>query len=338
MTQTAKVEEGSTHASHPRPRERVGSVCKPSEALAEPDPTQTMEDHDDEQDVGCEVCLNEPIELHDYQPVLAAADDEADIADAVSDDAEPMQLVDLPPQEELNPSKPRRHPGNPTKEEIDAHNITHANYRSWCPICVRASLKEDPHYKQTKDEISKGIPCISFDYKTIGESATEDDKITCIIARDRWTKVTFAHVVKGKGLTDDWIVDRLVADISELGYPEVRLKADTEYYIIALLEKVKQRRDALKAGKTHVDPAVRGQPQTNGVAEKGVQDLTTQCRKYKIALETRLGKPIPARSVIFKWLVRHSADTICRGSVGHDGKVPLQRPTSKIPKHNVPGY
>ena len=84
--------------------------------------------------------------------------------------------------------------------------------------------------------------------------------------------------------------------------------------------------------KTQIDEATPGQPQTNGVAEKAVQDVTTQTRKYKIALETRLGKPIRARSVIFKWLVRHAADTISRCSVGHDGKVPLQRLTNRMPK------
>ena len=86
---------------------------------------------------------------------------------------------------------------------MDAHCLTHANYRSWCAICNRAALKEDPHYKQTKEEIGKGLPCISFDYKTMGESDKEDDKITCIVGRDRWTMVTSAHVVKGKGLKDD---------------------------------------------------------------------------------------------------------------------------------------
>ena len=63
-----------------------------------------------------------------------------------------------------------------------------------------------------------------------------------------------------------------------------------------------------------------------------VQEVTTQTRKSKIALETRLGKPIYARSVVFKWLVRHAADIISRESVGHDGKVPLQRLTHKMPK------
>ena len=82
----------------------------------------------------------------------------------------------------------------------------------------------------------------------------------------------------------------------------------------------------------HIDPAIPGQPQTNRVAEKAAQDVTTQVRKYKIALETRLGKPILARSVVFKWIVRHAADTINRHTVGHDGRVPLQRLMNRLPK------
>ena len=258
------------------------------------------------------------------------------------------------PQVPIRTEKPKRHPGDPTKEEIEAHNLTHANYRSWCAICNRAALKEDPHYKQTKDEVSQGLPCISFDYKTMGESDTEDDKITCLVGRDRWTKATFAHVVKGKGLVDDWIVQQVYDDIQSLGYPAVRIRADTEPSINALLQKIKDLRDHRGSGKTEierceikekeqndedeagqttlVEEATPGQPQTNGVAEMAVQEVTTQCRKYKIALETKLGKPIHAKSVVFKWLVRHAADTINRNSVGHDGKVPLQRFTHKVPK------
>ena len=53
---------------------------------------------------------------------------------------------ELGPQDEapsvpIRTEKPKRHPGNPTKEKMDAHNLTHANYRSWCAICNRAALK-----------------------------------------------------------------------------------------------------------------------------------------------------------------------------------------------------
>ena len=238
------------------------------------------------------------------------------------------------PREALNESKPRRHPSNPTKGEIDKHNLTHSNYRSWCAICNRAALKEDPHYRQTAEEIKKGLPCISYDYKTMGEAEDHDDKITTIISRDRWTGVTKAHVVKGKGLADDWIIEQIVEDIASLGYTDIRIRSDNENAIVLLLERVKALRDLRNVGKTLIEPAVPGQPQTNGVAEKAVQDLTTQVRKYKIAIETRLGQPVPARSIVFRWLVPHSADTINRScpSLAHDGKVPFQRLNNKMPK------
>ena len=101
-----------------------------------------------------------------------------------------------------------------------------------------------------------------------------------------------------------------------------------------LLDRVKEFRD-LKGGRVTIfDPAIEGQPQNNGVAEKVVQDPTTQVRKYKIALETRLHQPIPARSIIFRWLVERAVDTINRAcvSLAHDGNVPLQRFHNRMPK------
>ena len=58
------------------------------------------------------------------------------------------------------------------------------------------------------------------------------------------------------------------------------------------MERIKGFRDFRNVGKTFPDPSIEGQPQTNGVGEKAVQDVTTQVRKYKIALETRLGRPV----------------------------------------------
>ena len=73
----------------------------------------------------------------------------------------------------------------------------------------------------------------------MGESDNEDDKITVIVGRDRWTGMTIAHVVKGKGLVDDWIVRQLVNDIEAMGYVDIRLKADNENAIKVLLDRVK---------------------------------------------------------------------------------------------------
>ena len=114
-------------------------------------------------------------------------------------------------------------------------------------------------------------------------------------------------------------------DLSSLRYSEMDLKSDAEPSVEVALTSVTALRDLRQSGKTHYDSSVPGQPQTNGVAEKAAQDLATQARKYKIALEGRLKQHVVARTTIFKWLVQHSADTLNAHCVGHDGKVPYQR-------------
>ena len=64
------------------------------------------------------------------------------------------------------------------------------------------------------------------------------------MVRDRWTGVTFAHVVKGKGLTDDWVVRQLANGVDSLGYPEFRLKADTESSIESFSPEPRNSRKA----------------------------------------------------------------------------------------------
>ena len=38
---------------------------------------------------------------------------------------------------EIREQGKRRLPEEPTFEEVEAHNVDHANYREWCPHCVR---------------------------------------------------------------------------------------------------------------------------------------------------------------------------------------------------------
>ena len=35
-------------------------------------------------------------------------------------------------------TKPKRHPGDPTREEVEDHNLIHCPYRSWCPECIES--------------------------------------------------------------------------------------------------------------------------------------------------------------------------------------------------------
>ncbi len=101
-------------------------------------------------------------------------------------------------------------------------------------ICTRVVIKENPRYRQTKDEMQNGHLCISFDYKTTREPDKEEGQVTCVVVRDRWNGVTSAHVVKGKGFVDD-IARQFANDVDPLCYPEFRLNAETGSSIRAFL-------------------------------------------------------------------------------------------------------
>ena len=46
------------------------------------------------------------------------------------------EALDLEEQE-VHKQKARRKPEEPTQEEIEEHYLDHANYREWCPHCVK---------------------------------------------------------------------------------------------------------------------------------------------------------------------------------------------------------
>ena len=63
--------------------------------------------------------------------------------------------------------KVQRDPRQPTREEIEAHNITHVPYRDWCPRCIMGSDPNRPHTKQ--GNAGYAIPHLVCDYCFLGD-------------------------------------------------------------------------------------------------------------------------------------------------------------------------
>jgi hypothetical protein len=70
-------------------------------------------------------------------------------------------------------------------------------------------------------------------------------------------------------------------------------------------------------------------PESNGVVEKGAQDVIAHLRCFKLALESRLETTIEAKHPIIEWLLIHVCFLLARFAVGHDGKTPWERLTGK---------
>ena len=132
---------------------------------------------------------------------VPTTDDEKDPIDADED----ASAEEEAPEEA--PIKRPRNPAEPTFEEKERHWASgHLPYRPWCPVCVSARAREDPHYQQTKEEKKDGIPTISMDYATVGERDDKEDLRKLLVGRDRWTKMVFLCIV-----INIWVYDKYSA-------------------------------------------------------------------------------------------------------------------------------
>ena len=87
-----------------------------------------------------------------------------------SDDSEDQQGPEES-SEEHRAIRLMRSPCGPTREEVEQHNLTHAQFRSWCPACVRGRGKNSPHYPVERD--AEAIPIQSFDYCFLGSGRSQ---------------------------------------------------------------------------------------------------------------------------------------------------------------------
>ena len=123
-----------------------------------------------------------------------------------ADEAGPAREQPDAPEEVPPPPNPAL-PICPSQEDWDEHFRTHINYRTWCPVCVEARGREDPHRRQDPRERS-GVAKFCLDYKE-----TRKDATPLIIMRDNMTSSIGIHKCLCKGAADRWAVKRLLRDI-----------------------------------------------------------------------------------------------------------------------------
>ena len=70
----------------------------------------------------------------------------------------------------------------PSKADVEAHNLTHATYRNWCPVCVKARGREDAHAraKEPKDG-GESMPCLGMDYEYFGDAENDSARVTALV-------------------------------------------------------------------------------------------------------------------------------------------------------------
>ena len=92
------------------------------------------------------------------------------------------------------------------------------------------------------------------------------------------------------------------------------LKTDGEPALVAVQSKIVARREARTAP---VNPPAYD-PKSNGVIEKGGQDINGRLRCIKIALEDRVQQKLHISLPVFEWALEHAAFIHNRFQMGHD--------------------
>ena len=221
-------------------------------------------------------------------------------------------------EEEAREPRVLRDPGAPTEAEVERHNMTHMPFRSWCPACVEGKAR-DKHHQKSEDQGEKGIPEIVFDYCFLGSE--DEETIAIQVARDRRTRMIFAHVVPKKGFSHEHGAAEMIKDIVKLGYNEIILKCDGEPALKTIQEEVQKQRPE----KTILENSPVGDSRANGAAERAVQALAEQVRVLRRGLEQRLGLRLSGKHPVTAWLVEHAADVLSKYQVGDDGKTGYER-------------
>ena len=116
----------------------------------------------------------------------------------------------------------------PSADAVAKHDATHVPYRSWCPICMAASARQDPHSRRAKADTENGLAAVQTDYDLL------EEHLALLIVKDRQSGATLAYDCETKGPGDAWVVKQLVSDLADWGWTDVCLMSDGEPAITAL--------------------------------------------------------------------------------------------------------
>ena len=107
---------------------------------------------------------------------------------SVTEDGEPViqggtdvtEESETPPPPDPHPEsrnvRVMRAPGVPSQADIDAHNVSHCPFRSWCKWCVAGQSVAKGHYQSHSEEEEARIPTVSLDYMFMKDNEHEQEE------------------------------------------------------------------------------------------------------------------------------------------------------------------
>jgi len=206
-------------------------------------------------------------------------------------------------------------PVRPSKYEKEKHEVTHVPFRSWCPVFVAGRGIKSPH-KLTKKREEEELPRFAMDYGFLGQ---EDQASAVLLAvRELKSGMMFSMIVPKKGVCEKWIETRIANWMNGFGFKKMLFRSDNENSILSLRKKIV----ALVDHQVLEEDAIKGESQTNGLAEVGIRIVEGIVRTLKIAVEEKMKMAIDNKSILLAWLVEHACVVYNRCTMMSDGRTP----------------
>jgi hypothetical protein len=181
-------------------------------------------------------------------------------------------------------------PTQPSNTEREKHEVTHCPYRPWCPICVAGRGQKSGHKRQKRD--GGELPRFAMDYGFLGDEGQPTASL--LVMRELKTGMMLGMIVEKKGVGATWVEQRVANFINMFGHKKLLVRSDNEPSILALRKKIVELVD----GQVIQEDSIKGESQTNGLAEVGVKILEGMVRTLKIAVESRIGEALASDSIL----------------------------------------
>ncbi|CAE7209052.1 lgrA, partial [Symbiodinium natans] len=237
----------------------------------------------------------------------------------VEDDEDAVDRLMIDEDRERDQSKVIKAPKEPSAQEVEEHNLHHANFESWCPVCVMGQGKSKQHRRVKEDPkehvIYSDYMFFSGEGKEVNKEEGEKKRaglVTVLTAICKESQYPFALVLPSKASVD-YASKAMISWIKDLKWDKVVIHFDQESALNKIYERVqKEMGDTVTLRRS---PRYSSQSLADGEMVNGF--LAGKIRTWLAEVSEKYKVKIGCDSVLFPWIVRHSAWTVARFHINH---------------------
>ncbi|CAE7335487.1 unnamed protein product, partial [Symbiodinium pilosum] len=195
-------------------------------------------------------------------------------------------------EEDEKKAKAIKAPKEPTAEEVEQRNLHHANFESWCPVCVMGQGRSKQH-RRVKEDPKEHV--IYSDYMFLSKEGVEVSKeegekkkaglVTVLTAICKDSQYPFALVLPSKASVD-YACKAMESWIKDLKWDKVVIQFDQESALNKIYEKTKANMGdtvSLRRSPRYSSQSLADGEMVNGLIAGKVRTwLAEVSEKYKI--------------------------------------------------------